>query len=81
MHLLWLIFFGFVVGLIARALMPGPQPLGFIKTSLLGIGGSVVGGLLTSFFYGAHAAGFIGSVIGAMILLAIGGATHRRLPQ
>ena len=87
MHLLWLIFFGFVVGLIARALMPGPQPMGFIKTSLLGIAGSFVGGLLTSFFFsghlfgGLHAAGFVGSVIGAMIVLAIGGASHRRLVQ
>ena len=42
-HILWSVIVGFVVGLIARAIMPGVQHMGFIATTLLGIGGSFVG--------------------------------------
>jgi uncharacterized membrane protein YeaQ/YmgE (transglycosylase-associated protein family) len=74
-HLIWMIIVGFVVGLIARAIMPGADHLGFWMTSLVGIGGSLVGGLIgmvvkrpapgTLF----HPAGFILSIVGACILL------------
>jgi uncharacterized membrane protein YeaQ/YmgE (transglycosylase-associated protein family) len=74
-HLIWMIIVGFVVGLIARAIMPGADHLGFLMTSLVGIGGSLVGGLIgmvikrptpgTMF----HPAGFILSIVGACILL------------
>lgn len=75
MSLLLFLIFGFFVGLIARALMPGNQKLGIIKTSLLGAAGSFVGGVLGNLISGdpwarVHAAGWIGSVIGAIILLA-----------
>ena len=75
LHILWLIIVGFLVGLIARAVMPGVQHLGFIATTLLGIGGAFVGGLIGRLISkpkpGAkfHPAGLILAVIGAIILL------------
>ena len=74
MSIIWTIFIGFIVGLFARALMPGRDAMGFIITTLLGIGGAVVGkffGQLVG-IYGEHdPAGFIMSLLGAMILLFI----------
>ena len=75
LHIIWSIIIGFIVGLCARAIMPGVQNLGFIMTTLLGIGGSILGGLIGRLFsrptHGAafHPAGFIMSIIGAIILL------------
>ena len=71
----WIVF-GFVVGLIARFVMPGEQKLGIIRTTLLGIGGSFVGGILTAMIMGgswkkASPAGFIGAILGAVVLLMI----------
>jgi uncharacterized membrane protein YeaQ/YmgE (transglycosylase-associated protein family) len=77
LHIIWSIIVGFIIGLVARAVMPGAQHLGFFMTALVGIAGSVVGGLLARVFSkpkdGAafHPAGFILSVIGAMIVLFI----------
>jgi len=78
----WIVF-GFLAGLVARALLPGQQSLGFIQTTLLGIGGSFVGGFLASILFHApwrvfHPAGFIGAVIGAIVLLALGAFSRRR---
>ena len=80
----WIVF-GLVIGLIARAIMPGAQPMGFILTALLGIAGSFVGGWLGTFLSGAgskpdlsQAAGWIGSIIGALILLFGYGMISRR---
>jgi uncharacterized membrane protein YeaQ/YmgE (transglycosylase-associated protein family) len=79
LHIIWSIIVGFIVGLIARAVMPGVQHLGFIATTLLGIGGSIVGGLIARIFSkpqpgsAFHPAGFILSIIGAIILLWIWG--------
>ena len=71
----WIVF-GVVIGLIARAIMPGSQSMGFMLTALLGIAGSFVGGWLGTFLSGAggqpdmhQAAGWIGSIIGALVLL------------
>ena len=50
LHIIWSIIIGFIIGLIARAIMPGAQHLGFIMTALLGIGGSIVGGLIGRLF-------------------------------
>ena len=68
----WLLF-GLIVGVIAKFLMPGRDPGGWIVTILLGIAGSFVGGFLAQFFLGrqTQTAGFIGSIIGAMVLLFI----------
>ena len=79
LHIIWYIIVGFVVGLLARAVMPGVQHLGFILTTLLGIGGSIVGGLIARLFSkpepgsAFHPAGLILSIIGAIILLFIWG--------
>jgi uncharacterized membrane protein YeaQ/YmgE (transglycosylase-associated protein family) len=80
--LAWIVF-GFVIGLIARALVPGRQSMGLVTTTLLGIAGSVVGGLVASAITGTggsgmHPAGFIGSLIGAIALLLIAGAAMGR---
>jgi len=75
LHIIWHIIVGFVVGLVARAVMPGAQAMGLIKTTLLGIVGGVLGGLIGRLFSkpepgsAFHPAGFIMSVIGAVIVL------------
>lgn len=74
MHILGVIIIGFVVGLIARALMPGKVLAGFILTTLLGIGGALVGqyvGIAMGLYKGDEPAGFLMSVIGAMLILFI----------
>ena len=77
LHILWSIIVGFIVGLIARALVPGAQHMGFLATMILGIVGSLVGGLLARLFSKPepgskfHPAGFFLSIIGAIILLVI----------
>ncbi len=86
MGILAWILFGFIVGLIARAIVPGRQAMGFVMTTLLGIAGSVVGGLVAEALAGGpvagfHPAGFFGSLIGAIVLLAVAasiGAQRRR---
>ena len=79
LHIIWYIIVGFIVGLIARAIMPGTQHLGFIMTTLLGIAGSIIGGFIARLFSkpepgsAFHPAGLILSIIGAIILLFIWG--------
>lgn len=73
-HWLWVIIIGLVVGAIAKLVMPGKDPGGFIITILLGIAGSVVAtwlGRVLGMYGEGQAAGFIMSIIGAVILLAI----------
>lgn len=68
------ILFGMVVGLIARAVVPGEQKLGCLRTMLLGIVGSFIGGAFGYLFQGGslvQSSGWAGSVIGAIILLFI----------
>ena len=75
LHLIWSVIVGFLVGLIARAILPGVQHMGFIATTVVGIVGSLIGGVVGSVFKkpasGAlfHPAGFIMSIVGAIILL------------
>jgi uncharacterized membrane protein YeaQ/YmgE (transglycosylase-associated protein family) len=83
--IVWLIF-GLVVGFVAKLLMPGRDPGGFIVTMLLGIVGAMLGGWIgrTLGFYGEQeAAGFILSVIGAIVLLiayrAVAPGARRRI--
>ena len=67
----WLIF-GVIVGALAKFLMPGKDPGGCFVTALLGIAGSVTGGYLGKMFGGTgEAAGWLGSIIGTMLLLAV----------
>ena len=75
LHILWSIIVGFIVGLCARALLPGAQHLGFILTTVLGIVGSIVGGIIGMAISKPapgskfHPAGFFLSVICAIVLL------------
>ncbi len=71
MNILWTILIGFVIGVIAKFLMPGRDPGGFIITTLLGIAGSWVGGWISGMLGGVGTVGWIGSVLGAMLLLWI----------
>lgn len=73
MYIIGWIFFGLVVGLVAKFLMPGRDPGGFFITALLGIVGALVGGFLGRLigWYGdGDPVGFVMAVIGSMILLA-----------
>ena len=81
MHWLWTIIIGLIVGAVAKLLMPGKDPGGFIITILLGIAGSLVGtwlGRMVGWYQEGESAGFIMSVIGAIILLAIYHFVRRR---
>ena len=72
MHYVWMAIVGFVVGLVARAVLPGTQNIGIILTAVLGIAGSFVAGLAgqaLGWYHAGAGAGFIGSVIGAVVLL------------
>lgn len=69
MNILYTIIIGFIIGVIAKFLMPGRDPGGFIITTLLGIAGSWVGGWLSGMLGGTGSVGLIGSVLGAMLLL------------
>lgn len=71
-----MIVIGFIVGLVARAILPGTQALGFILTTLLGIAGSFIAGYVgqaLGLYQAGQGAGFLGSVVGAMLLLFIVG--------
>ena len=76
MALLWTLVVGFVVGLIARYLMPGQQVMGIVMTTLFGCGGAVAatyGGQLLGVYKAGEPAGFIGAIVGAFVLLFIYG--------
>jgi uncharacterized membrane protein YeaQ/YmgE (transglycosylase-associated protein family) len=83
MGIIGTIIFGLIVGFFAKLLMPGRDPGGVIVTILLGIVGSVLGryvGQALGFYGPDEAAGFIMSLIGAIILLAIYRAVTKRKP-
>jgi uncharacterized membrane protein YeaQ/YmgE (transglycosylase-associated protein family) len=79
LHIIWLIILGLVVGLIARAVVPGRQPMGWIATAVLGIVGAYVGGTLGSVVFPPHQFdihppiqhSFLGALVGAVLLLWI----------
>jgi uncharacterized membrane protein YeaQ/YmgE (transglycosylase-associated protein family) len=74
MGILWMIIIGFVIGLVARALMPGRDPAGFIMTVILGIIGSVIAGFLgqsLGLYAQGEPAGLLASVLGAMLVLFV----------
>ena len=88
MSTLWLILgwivFGLIAGAIARLLVPGRQAIGILGTILVGVIGSFVGGFLGNLLFGGgdllqpSAAGWIGSIIGAILVLLIWGAIAKR---
>jgi uncharacterized membrane protein YeaQ/YmgE (transglycosylase-associated protein family) len=75
MNILWMIIFGAIVGAIAKLIMPGRDPGGIIVTIILGILGSIVGGFVLGLLLPGRAAndpaGWIGSILGAILLLWI----------
>ena len=79
---LWMLFIGLIVGALAKLIMPGRDPGGVFVTMLIGIAGALVAGIIGRLLglYGpGQGAGFIMSILGAILLLAIYRAvTHRR---
>ncbi len=74
MHFIWSLVIGLIVGAIAKLLMPGRDPGGIIVTMLLGVAGSFLGTLLgraVGLYQEGRSAGFIVSILGAMLLLFI----------
>jgi len=74
MHWIWTIIIGFVAGLIAKLVTPGTGPMGFWLTAILGIAGAIVAtfiGQAVGWYQEGQPAGFIASVIGAIVLLVI----------
>jgi uncharacterized membrane protein YeaQ/YmgE (transglycosylase-associated protein family) len=77
LHLIWSVIVGFFAGLIARAVVPGADHMGFIATTAVGIVGSVIGGFIGRLINrpepGAkfHPAGFLMSIVGAVVLLLL----------
>jgi uncharacterized membrane protein YeaQ/YmgE (transglycosylase-associated protein family) len=72
--LIWTIIIGLVVGAVAKFVMPGQDPGGFLGTVLIGIGGALVATYLGQFlglYQAGQGAGFIGSIIGAIVILII----------
>ena len=82
MSIIWTIIIGFIAGIIAKFLMPGPnEPSGFILTTILGIVGAFVASWLGQAlgWYGpGQGAGLIGAVVGAVIVLAVWGAVSKK---
>lgn len=82
MAIIVIIIIGFVAGLVARLLMPGPnKPTGFILTTILGIAGAFLAtylGQAIGWYQAEQGAGFIGAILGAVIILAIYNAVVRR---
>lgn len=80
MGLIGTIVIGLIVGLIARFLKPGDDSMGWIMTILIGIGGSLLatyGGQAVGIYQAGQTAGFIGAVVGAVILLVIYGIVKK----
>ena len=76
MGILWTIVLGFVIGVLAKVLHPGKENMGFIATVVLGIAGSFVAGIVGQYlgwYQAGEGAGFIASVITAVLLLALYG--------
>jgi uncharacterized membrane protein YeaQ/YmgE (transglycosylase-associated protein family) len=74
MHLLWMIVIGLIVGALAKLIMPGHDPGGIIVTILLGIGGSILAGLIgrsVGWYREGEPAGFLASIVGAVVILGI----------
>jgi len=84
MSYVWMAVIGFIVGLVARAILPGTQSLGIILTAVLGIAGAFVAGFIgqaMGWYAPGAPAGFIASVVGAIVLLFIVGKLKGSSPS
>jgi uncharacterized membrane protein YeaQ/YmgE (transglycosylase-associated protein family) len=81
MGIIWTIIIGFVAGIVAKFIMPGPnEPSGFIMTTILGIVGAVVAtflGQALGWYEPGQGAGFIGAIVGAIIVLFVWGLIQK----
>ena len=80
MYILWTIMIGLLIGIVARYLMPGRDTMGFLFTTLLGIGGALIAqflGQAAHLYLPGEPAGFIASVLGAMLILWFGRMMNR----
>ena len=83
MHFLWTLLAGFVIGIIAKMLTPGRDPQGCLITSGIGIAGSLIAkylGEALDFYRPGERAGFLGSVVGAFLLLLADHAVRGKNP-
>jgi uncharacterized membrane protein YeaQ/YmgE (transglycosylase-associated protein family) len=83
MSIIWMLLVGLVVGAIAKLLMPGKDPGGFFITMLVGVAGALLAGFLgrsVGWYREGEPAGFIASVIGAIVLLALYRMVVRKTP-
>jgi len=74
MHIIWTIIIGFLAGLVAKLVMPGKDPGGFIVTTLIGIAGALLAtylGHAIGWYQAGQGAGFIGAIVGSIILLLL----------
>lgn len=84
MSIIGTIIIGFIVGLVARFIKPGRDSMGFVLTTLLGIVGAVVAAYLghaMGFYSPGEPAGFIGAVVGAVLVLVVAQAIMGRRPR
>ena len=81
---LWWLIIGLIAGALARLIMPGKDPMGLLATMVLGIVGSIVGGLVSSFIWpsdtGFHPGGLLLSLLGAIVALWIWRMIRTRTP-
>jgi uncharacterized membrane protein YeaQ/YmgE (transglycosylase-associated protein family) len=75
--ILILVIWGFIVGGLARLALPGPDPMPWYATLGLGLGGSLVGGIIARILFGGYGGGLIFAVVGAVLLLYL----YRRFAQ
>jgi uncharacterized membrane protein YeaQ/YmgE (transglycosylase-associated protein family) len=85
MFIVWLLIIGLIAGALARLLVPGRDPMGFVGTIVLGVVGSLVGGFLGNLLFKHNGdrfdltfAGLLGSIIGAIIVLLVWRAVSKR---
>lgn len=74
MHILWMLIIGLVAGALAKLIMPGKDPGGVIVTMLIGVAGALIAGFLgraAGWYNEGESAGFIASIVGALLLLGI----------
>ncbi len=73
MHFIWMLIIGLIAGAVAKLIMPGKDPGGIIATMLLGVAGALAAGMIgrsLGWYHDGESAGFIASVLGAVLLLA-----------
>jgi uncharacterized membrane protein YeaQ/YmgE (transglycosylase-associated protein family) len=82
MGIIWTIIIGFIAGVVAKFIMPGDkEPKGFVLTTILGIVGALVAtflGQAVGWYAPGQGAGFIGAIVGAIVVLAIWGFIAKR---